>query len=131
MDGPRTGSPLTLESPKFDFFTRGEGSCIVVKGPRLGLGDVSFGESTHRERLFPAERAANDDGVAGFDVPVRLGRHTIDVDLAAAARFLRFRSSLEEARDVKPDIKSLELIHQTNIVSSKPSLTQLQIVCTS
>ncbi len=111
MHGPRTGSPLTFESPKVDFFRRGEGSCIFVKGPRLGLGDVSVGENTHGDSLFPAERSADDDGVAGLDVSMWFCGGPIDVDLAAAARSLRLRARFEEARDVEPDVEALELTH--------------------
>ena len=112
MGGSRTGSPLTLESSKFDFFRKREGRCIFVKGPRLGFGHVSPCESTHHERLFPAERAADDDGVAGPDVPVWFCGRPIDVDLAAAARFLRFGAGFEEACDVEPDVEALELTHR-------------------
>src|SRR5262249_52323006 len=79
---------------------------VVVELPRVGSGQVCFGDGAHDEPLRTAERPRDDQLVTGPDSAMRLDRLPVDDDLSVPAGFLRFRSSLEDARHVEPDVES-------------------------
>ena len=62
------------------------------------------------DSLLASERPADRDLVAGVNLTMRLGGLPVDVDLTALAGLLRFRSRLEQARDVEPQIQPHRVI---------------------
>jgi hypothetical protein len=66
---------------------------------------VLFGDRPDHDSLPPPERASDADDVAHMDLAMGPGGATVDLDLPALAGALRFRSRLEQAGDVEPDIE--------------------------
>jgi hypothetical protein len=67
---------------------------------------MPVGQRAHRHPLFPSVGAADFQLVTDAHQPVRFCALTVDVDLSAFARLLRFRTRSEQAGDVEPDIES-------------------------
>ncbi len=52
------------------------------------------------------EGTTDADTVALADIAVRFGAFAVDVNLAALTRALGFRTRLEQAADVEPDVET-------------------------
>ena len=61
--------------------------------------------------LVAAERPGDADAVAFADRTVRFGVLAVDVDLPAFTRALGFRTRLEQAGDVEPDVETDRVAH--------------------
>src|SRR5512133_1527461 len=61
---------------------------VAVELARLGFGQVVLGERVDDHRLLSV-RARDADFVARPEVPIRLARGAVDLDLPALARLLR------------------------------------------
>lgn len=103
---PRKRPHQSGQSTRFDFFWSWRRGHIGVKFARFGARDVTLGEALDDELLTAAVRPRDLDAIADPQVAVRFGRLAVDVDLAARARFLRFRARLEEAGDVEPLVET-------------------------
>ena len=67
---------------------------------------MRFGEAEYRHELLAPQRPADLELVTDPDFAMRLGGVSVQVDLAALAHALRFRSRLAEAGDVEKDIEA-------------------------
>ena len=65
----------------------------------------AVGDAAHDERLLPSKRPADHDRVAGANRAVGLRGLPVHVDLAVRDGLLRFRSCLEQAGDIEPDVQ--------------------------
>ena len=65
--------------------------------------------------LVAAEGAADAEPIAFANRAVRFGGLAVDVDLAALAGALGFRSRLEQARDIQPDVETNNRLAQMKI----------------
>ena len=77
---------------------------VFVEMPRLGLGDVLERDATNDDPLPAAAWPSNRQDIARPDFAVGSYRPAVQVNLAAAARALGFRSGAKQARDIEPDV---------------------------
>jgi hypothetical protein len=102
----RGGAIDPIHATHFDFFRRWFRGAVFVERARVGLPDVRVQDAADDDRLMTAEAAADGDRVAFADGAVRLGVFAVYFDLAALTRALGFRTCLEQAGDVQPDVQA-------------------------
>ena len=95
----------SLQAPYFNLFRQGSRGQILVELPGFRFRDVAIGHGAHDDPLLAAERPADFQFVAGSDQPVWLRGLSVDVNLAAFAGLLLFRTRPEQTRDIEPDIQ--------------------------
>ena len=78
-----------------DLFRRRRGREIFIQLPGLDLRDMAIGQPSDDDALLAAERPADQQFVAGAQQAIWFRRLTVDVDLAALAGVLRFRTRPE------------------------------------
>src|SRR6266545_3267506 len=95
-----------IEAPHLDFLGGGLRRDVVVQHLGFGLLDVIVDDDADDDVLVAAEGPADAKTIAFADGAVGFGGLAVDVDLSALAGALGFRSRLEEARDVQPDVET-------------------------
>ena len=113
--GSRGGSPIETILPAHVSFFRGGFRCdVVVERAGFGFPDVLFEDDADDDVLKPAGPAADADAVAFAQVAVRFGVAAVDVYLPALTGALGFRTRLEQAGDIEPDVQP-DAVVQTRI----------------
>jgi len=95
-----------IEAPHLDFLGRRLGRDVVVQHLGFRLLHVLVDDDADDDVLVAAEGPLDAKAVAFADGAVGFGGLVVDVDLSALAGALGFRSRLEEARDVEPDVET-------------------------
>ena len=95
-----------VDPPHLDFFRRGLRRDVVVQHLGFGLLHVIVDDDADDDVLVTAEGPADAKAIAFAYGAVGFGGLAVDVDLAAFAGALGFRSRFEQARDVQPDVQS-------------------------
>jgi hypothetical protein len=94
------------QASRLYLFSRGCGRDIVVECPCPRLLDVVFRKFANDDALPAAERSTDLQFVAWSNLSMGFSGLAVDVNFAALAGFLRFRSRFEEAGDVEPEIEA-------------------------
>lgn len=90
----------------FDLFSCRRGRDVLVEFARERLLEMALREATHDDALAASEWPGDFELVARPNLAMGFRGLTVDIDLAALARFLRFRSRFEQAGDVEPDVEA-------------------------
>ncbi len=98
-----------IEAAHLDFLGRRLGRDVVVQHLGFRLLHVIADDDADDDVLVAAEGPADAKPVAFADGTVGFGGLAVDVDLSALAGALGFRSRLEQARDVQPDVQTNRL----------------------
>src|SRR5687768_7262383 len=114
--GSRRGGAIdTILPPQFGFFSGRFRSDVVVEGACFGFPDVLIEDDADDDVLKAAGPAADADAIALAQVAIWFGVAAVDVHLPALAGALGFRTRLEEAGDIEPDVQADGALAQTRI----------------
>jgi hypothetical protein len=90
MRRSRGPSKQAFEAPLFDFFGRRWRCEILVQAAGIRFGDVTVSQLPHDRALLLSVASTDLQLIAFVDETIWFGSLTVDLDLAAFARFLGF-----------------------------------------
>src|SRR5207237_8231760 len=109
--GLRRGAIDALEASHLDFFRRRLWRDVVVEDLGFGFLDVLIDDDADDDVLVAAKGTADSDAVAFANEAVGLRVLAVDLDLPALTGALGFRTRLEEACDVQPNVETDRVAH--------------------